>query len=181
MDLSALDDTAFSSRVAIESIKKARINLDRTVVLLRVYVGATRQDEPFRLGIAEAKDELREQGIFLEYEIFTSDYVKTSLRWTVSQLIDWLLLADVHMIPCHVHEGSIGKTDSWNMKNIQSNIRRLRFHPGVPMGKHVECAIFNQDKYLMYVKSHPLSADVLQIPLELNLLENEEHLAKIRA
>ena len=51
-------------------------------------------------------------GVTLYFEVFDSDYVKNSVKWTVSQLIDWLMESDIHLIPCHVHEESLGKSEN---------------------------------------------------------------------
>ena len=37
-------------------------------------------------------------GVTLYFEVFDSDYVKNSVKWTVSQLIDWLIESDIHLI-----------------------------------------------------------------------------------
>jgi hypothetical protein len=175
MDLSVLLEDNFDSVIAIESIKRLAVNRDRTVVLLRVFLGATRQLEPFQRGISEAKKELlHESNIRLQVEIFDQDYVKNDLKWTVTQLIDWLLAADVHLVPCHIHEGNLGKTPSWNVENIQIQARRLKFHLGLPMGKNVECAVWNGDKFELSASSQGFSAPSLKIPLKKDITRSRK-------
>ena len=154
MDLSIFLNDDFDSVLAIESIKKMAANRKRNTVLLRVFLGATRQDEAFTRAIALAKSELlQELNIYLEDEVFSQDHVKNTLRWTVSQLIDWLLAADIHLVPCHIHEGNISKTSSWNVENIRAQASRLKFHLGLPMGQHIDCAVWNGDKFELSAKT----------------------------
>jgi hypothetical protein len=172
MDLSILERTDFDSLVAIELIKAARVNLKKNTVLLRVFKGATRQDEGFSRALADAEKKLAREGITLVYEVYDQAYVKNKLKWTVTQLIDWLLAADIHLIPCHAHEGNVAKTESWNLENIRSQLSRLKYHLGVPMGKHLDCCIWNQDKWEMYQRTFPLSAPSMKIPLEPGILDS---------
>ena len=180
MDLSILERTDLDSLVAIQCIRAARVNLKRNVILLRAFKGATRQDEAFTRALSEAQCELLAENITLIYEVFDSDHVKNVLKWTVSQLVDWLLEADIHLIPCHVHEGNLAKTESWNIENIRIQLKRLKYHKGVPMGKHFDCCIWGQDKYEMYVKTYPLSAPAMKIPLEPGILASERLKLDIR-
>ena len=181
MDLTILQNTDLDSLIAIRSIKAARINRRANVVLLRVYMGATRQLEAFTRALSEATSELISQhDMVLESEVLSSDNVKNSLKWTVAQLVDWLLAADIHIVPCHPHEGSIGKTESWNVENIKAQMARLKYHAGVPMGKHVGCCSWGQDKYEMYRTTYPLCAPSMKIPLEPGVLESEELLTGIK-
>ena len=172
MDLSVFLEQDFDSVIAVRAIKNLAANRNKNVVLLRVFLGATRQEEPFKRGIAEAQSILREQNIQLQMEIFGQDYVKNEKHWTVTQLIDWLLASDVHLVPCHIHEGNLNKTPSWNVDNIMDQVRRLKYHLGLPMGKHVDCAVWNGNKFVLSESSEGFSAPSMQIPLRSGILNS---------
>ena len=55
MDLSVLLQDDMDSLLAIESLKMNRTNRTRNVAVIRTYLGAMRQEEQFKAGIAEAK------------------------------------------------------------------------------------------------------------------------------
>ena len=67
MDLSVLLQDNMDSLLAIESLKMNRTNRTRNVAVIRTYLGAMRQEEQFKAGIAEAKAFLK-HNINLEVE-----------------------------------------------------------------------------------------------------------------
>ena len=95
-------------------------------------------------GILKVFKEFSSRSYLIKIENFTNDRVKNVLRWSVSDLIDSLLAADIHIIRTHVHQGNIAQTENWNMDNILHHINRLEYHLGVPMGKYIQCPVFTQ-------------------------------------
>lgn len=72
--------------------------------------------------------------------------------WSPKQLVDWLMQADAHFIPCHPHQGVFEQL-RWNCTELALELQRLRSHRGFPTGDQLQCPIFLQDKF-EYI--HPL-------------------------
>ncbi len=53
----------------------------------------------------------------------------------------------------------------WNLPNILSNIDRLRYHLGIPMGKFITCPVFRQDKLEIYKHLDNFAAPTLGVTL----------------
>lgn len=66
--------------------------------------------------------------------------------WSPRDLVDWLLGADVHIIPCHPHQGIIYQL-RWDCDLLKTQLQRLAAHRGFPSGVNLECPIFLQDKF----------------------------------
>ena len=94
-------------------------------------------------------------------EYLDTDGVK-DLGWGLTQLIDWLLEADIHFILNHIHQGM---TDV-DCRGVNGNLHRLYHHPGFPNGENLACPIFQQDKF-NYIRSIPLeSIPTLRIEIQ---------------
>ena len=175
------DSESLFARRSLKAIRVNRHSIDSKVVILRSFVGASRQREQFEKAISQAaKELLAEHGVTLNYTIIDNNHVKNELKWSVTKLFDWLLEADIHLVPCHVHQGSLGKTSSWNMENIRSNATRLKHHLGLPMGKHVDCAVWQLDKYVIYKKTEEFSTPTMKIELEPGILSLPSKLEEIQ-
>jgi hypothetical protein len=87
-------------------------------------------------------------------------------KWTVKELVNWLLDCDIHFILTHIHQG-IREYLHWNMSELYSEILRLQAHKGFPNGEQLRCPMFTQDKYeyLKILKSVELANPTLKISL----------------
>lgn len=173
-----------ASRFARQANKAIRANIssnESKIVLLRAFVGGSRQDEQFMTSLSHAASDLsKDHGITLTYEVLNNKEVKEELKWTVTKLVDWLLASDVHLVPCHMHQGNLGKTSSWNVDNVQANSQRLKNHLGLPMGRNVDCAVWQLDKYRIYKKTEGFSTPTMMIPLQPDILCSTIELNKIK-
>jgi hypothetical protein len=174
------DPPSIFARQAIKAVKANKTNSDSKIVLLRAFVGGSRQEEHFKNALAHAATDLfKDHGITLNCEILNNDEVKWELKWNVTKLTDWLLSSDVHLIPCHIHQGNLGKTTSWNIENITANASRLRSHLGLPMGQHVDCPVWLLDKFQIYKRTEGFSTPTMRIELQPEILSSSEVLHEI--
>jgi len=170
MDLSVLNKTDIDSIIKITEIAalKKKIHLEDNIILIRVFIGGSNsvQAEDLEHAIIKVVNKCKDCfGLTIRVEKFTNDDVKNKLKWSIGDLIDALLESDIHIISSHVHQGNISKTGSWNMFNISNNINRLEYHLGIPMGNHIHCPVFRQDKMELYRYLDDLSAPTIQILL----------------
>ena len=135
-----------------------RENKDPTVVRIHAFIGAEfgEQQTPLSVALGEVKVHyLQTKGIKLTIHTLTNDYVKNILHWTCTELFTWLLSADIHLLPTHLHQGmmNLGGLEvdgTWNIPNILKNLERLRYHLGTPCGKYIDCPIMTQNKMGYY-------------------------------
>ena len=105
-------------------------------------------------------------GITVTFEKVHNDQVKYKFRWTVTQYIDVILGADIHLIPTHLHQAMVWQAgDSWTIPNITKELDRLYHHLGVPMGKYVHCPVWRQDKWKIYQFMGEFMAPTIHINL----------------
>ena len=106
-----------------------------------------------------AIDQLRKRylllGYTIQYKAFSNDDVRNVHGWNATELFTKLLSADIHLLPTHCHQGmiSLGGTavmGTWNIANILANYDRLRYHLGIPNGRHLSCPVFTQNKGMLY-------------------------------
>ena len=106
-----------------------------------------------------AIDQLRKRylllGYTIQYKAFSNDDVRNVHGWNATELFTKLLSADIHLLPTHCHQGmiSLGGTavmGTWNIANILANYDRLRYHLGIPNGRHLRCPVFTQNKGMLY-------------------------------
>jgi hypothetical protein len=169
MDLSVLNKSDVDSIIKIAEIAALRKRpLEDNYILIRIFIGGMKsvQAEVLEHAIVEVVNKCKNNfGLNIKVEKFTNDDVRNRLKWSINELIDALLESDIHIISTHVHQGNVSKTDSWNMINILSNIDRLEYHLGIPMGKHIRCPVFRQDKMELYKHLDELSAPTIEIML----------------
>ena len=123
--------------------------------LIRVFLGGKRGINvgPFLVALQIILDDVR-------VETMDTDQLKL-LGFSPSDLTDWLLESDAHLILSHVHQGIISPhvgltvcSVKWTAENLTSELMRLKDHPGFPNGLQIWCPIFLQDK-LTYIKLMP--------------------------
>jgi len=66
-----------------------------------------------------------------------------SRKGTPTDLIDWLLDSDIHIIATHVHQG----IPRWSASIVYTELQRLRNHCGFPSGDQLQCPVFTQHKF----------------------------------
>lgn len=69
-------------------------------------------------------------------------------KWSVRQLVNWLINSHMHFIVAHPHQG----TDNfgWACEDLYDELQRLRYHPGFPRLDQLRCPVFTQDKFAYY-------------------------------
>ena len=72
--------------------------------------------------------------------------------WGQTEIFEWLLECDVHIILCHMHQGV--KNVPWDCSEYMLNLLKLDFHIGIPMAENVRCSMLNQNK-IVYLFSLP--------------------------
>lgn len=157
MDLDAIYDVpVFHQLTTLPELEALRENNDPKKILIYAFLGGHRagQSDPLDVAISQARRRYHLLGYTIEYETFSNDKVRNKLKWSVTQLFTKLMSADIHLLPTHCHQGniSLGGTDTWNIPNILENYDRLRFHLGIPNGRHLTCPVFTQDKRKLYEK-----------------------------
>ena len=79
--------------------------------------------------------------------------------WSPSELVDWLLGSDVHIIGTHVHQG----IPRWNAAHVWSELQRLKGHHGFPTGDNLMCPVFTQHKFHYLCALRPFVAPTLAV------------------
>ena len=152
MDLSVLLLDDIESVLKRAEIAGLQENKDPRTVLIRIYLGSCKsaQIEVVTAASRRVISKFKLRGITVIFETFTNDHVKNTLKWSVNELIDCLLAADIHVLASHLHQGNMAKTAQWNIGNLYSQADRLRFHLGFPMGQHVHCPVLWGDLARVY-------------------------------
>lgn len=118
-------------------------NLKTKKVKLHVFQGGEFGYQSTNFIIALAKFQNSGQFSF-ETEYITCKVIKEK-RWTIRDLMDWLIDCDIHFILTHIHQGITQL--NWNMTDLYQSLLRLQAHRGFPNGLQLECPMFTQDKY----------------------------------
>ena len=166
-----------------------RENNDPKVVLIHTFIGAVfgEQQTPLSVALDHVRAHYLRSGIQLTIRILTNDYVRNKLRWTCTELFTWLLSADIHLLPTHLHQGMMGlgglEVDgTWNIPNILKNFERLKYHLGIPCGKHIDCPITTQNKmeYYRALQIVGLCAPTISVDISGESISQEDILKIIR-
>jgi len=105
-------------------------------------------------------------GISVEFKEVNNDEIKRKFKWTVPQILDVILSFDIHLIPTHFHQAMVWIAgETWTIPIIQRELDRLYYHLGVPMGKHIYCPIWRQDKIKIYQYMGAFMAPTIYIKL----------------
>jgi hypothetical protein len=123
-------------------------------ILIYAFTGGwlASQADSLEVAVGQLRKRYLLLGYTIQFEKFSNDTVRNIHGWNATQLFTKLLSADIHVLPTHCHQGmvSMGGTDSWNMSNILANYDRLRYHIGIPNGRHLSCPVFTQNKGMLY-------------------------------
>jgi hypothetical protein len=138
-------------RMVLWNIKCQRnYNLDNKRTM-NVFLGTDSgvQVNPFKA--AWTRCNVSKENWIIQY--ITVQYVNEK-GWTEKQLVDWLLESNVHFILSHVHQG-VADYLLWNMVELETQLNRLKFHPGFPNLDGLKCPVFLQNKY-DYLRNMPM-------------------------
>jgi len=153
MDFSIYESTDIKDIMGLLEIEGRRRNKDPNTVLGFLSMGGrgSRQIEMVTKAIHIVARKYAAYGIRVTFEEVNNDDIKRKFQWTVPQLIDVILSADIHLIPTHFHQAMVWiGGDTWTIPIIQRELDRLYYHLGVPMGKHIHCPVWRQDKVKIY-------------------------------
>ena len=168
MDLSIYDSADIRDVLAIVEVDGRRRNKDPNKILGFLCMGSrdSRQIELVSKAIHIVARKYAQIGIMVTFEKVHNDQVKHKFRWTITEYIDVILGANIHLIPTHLHQAMVWQAgDSWTMPNIRRELDRLYHHLGVPMGKYVHCPVWRQDKWQIYQCMSEFMAPTIQLNL----------------
>ena len=169
MDFSIFDKTDIHTKLQISQFEALRINRDNTRVLCHGYIGGAdnRHLVEVTAAMGRAVTYFRnKECITLDYNFYNNDEIKNIKKWGPTETVDHVTKADFHLWTSHFHEGNIGKTPSWNMPNILSNLDRLEYHVGNLMGVKNKCPVLRQGKKEIYeiMKDYCLPTAIINVP-----------------
>ena len=72
--------------------------------------------------------------------------------------------SDVHFIFGHIHQGLYGL--QWDVVELQNQLQRLYFHPGWPMGNHLKCPVFIQNKIVYILACKEITNPTLKVEIK---------------
>ena len=153
MDLSIYESADMRDIFSIIDMDGRRRNKDLNKVLGFLSMGSSdsRQIALVTKAINIVARIYAQLGITVTFEKANNDQVKHKFKWTVTEYVDVILGADIHLIPTHFHQAMVWLAgDSWTIPNITRELDRLYHHLGVPMGKFVYCPVWRQNKWLIY-------------------------------
>jgi hypothetical protein len=170
MDITNFDSediNVFLARVKIDALRE---NKDVKRVLIRAFLGGNNgeQSTPLKRAYINVYKIYKRQGVELVLQTFTNDLVRNKYHWSCTQLFDYLVSADIHLLPTHLHQGmlALGGSDTWNTLNILRNMERLRYHLGTPNGTYIDDSVGNQSKkYYIALEKEGLCAPTLFVDI----------------
>ena len=170
MDFSIFEKTDLHSVFQIRQFEAHRINHDENTVLCYGFSGGSDNRHLDRVigAMGRAVTYFKEaESIALEYKLYNNDEIKNINKWSPTKTVDEVTKADFHLWTTHFHEGNIGKTGSWNMPNILSNLDRLEYHTGNLMGIRNRCPILRQGKKEIYeiMSDFCLPTAIINVPM----------------
>ena len=109
-------------------------------------------------------------GIDIRVTEMDNDKVFNTHHWEPSDLINFLMEFDIHVIPTHGHQANIARGGEnrlmWTANEYIDKLNLLRYHLGYPMGKYLQCPVYLQDKilYLDALKQYCTPTIHVEIP-----------------
>lgn len=142
---------------------------NKSQVQIRVFRGAKNscQYGPFMAAIRDVlpsiEASVHPRVVVVEYADVES---VCSKKWSMENLIDWLLESHIHMIITHIHQGFRSHQVELDMQNVESQLKRLKFHNGFPNGDQLKCPVFTQNKikYLHLLSNKVNETFVIDLP-----------------
>jgi len=156
-----------------------------SVVTMIIFIGAkgAQQERVLRVAMALLQKKLyKEKQIVLEIEYLNQDKVKNINKWDPEAFTDYLLSFDIHICPTHPHQGNVGKTPAWNIRNIYRHVERWMYHLGFFNSRYCRCPVLTQNKrgYLEPLPEICLPSLFIDIPAIPGALSNH-NIAEIEA
>lgn len=120
-------------------------------LLTRVYEGGDHNSNHQRVAFTAAWAN-HELSNISDIQFLSHKQVKEN-NWRQDEIFKWLLVSDIHIILCHIHQGEkFG--GAWDCSEYILNLLSLEFHLGIPMGEYLRCPIFTQNR-ISYIYSLP--------------------------
>jgi hypothetical protein len=149
MDFDFLLQEDTESRFYLEMMERLRSSRGGSIVTLIVFVGAkaARQFERCKVALQKLKKDLwKNRQIDLQIKYLDQDEVKNISKWGPEELTDYMLTFDIHICLTHPHQGNVGKSEYWNVRNIYRHVDRWSYHLGFFSGKYCRCPVLTQNK-----------------------------------
>lgn len=153
MDLELLKSGDWESVLSLAEVEAHKINNQKNVVTICIFIGGedARQKPMVTKAIDKVKLYFRKQNIAIIDNVVDLKYVFETRHFTPNHLFDYILGHDIHVIPTHGHQNTIGRGmngDYWTANEYVNQLLRLTYHLGYPNGKYLECPVYQQDKVL---------------------------------
>ena len=154
MDLSVYDRIDIPSRIQLERLSSIKINQNRAPneVKIAILYGAknARQSQAVLHAVNLAKKYFFDNyEVKLDTDDIINDDIFNEHHWKPWDLFKHITKSDIHIIPTHGHQGTIGRGlngDAWTVHAYFHAMSLLECHLGYPMGKYLSCPVFTQDK-----------------------------------
>jgi hypothetical protein len=141
------------------------------IPIVRIYAGGRNgfQYRAISTSISQLKRDFDCQGLGLNFnhEVKYNNDVR-KLKWKPSDLVDWLLSGDMHIVCTHMHQG----LPHWNVADVLEALKRLKDHNGFPMGNSLTCPVFLQHKF-DYLASLPKFMTCPTLPMKFGRLSSD--------
>ena len=138
------------------------------IPIVRIYAGGRNgiQYRAISTSISQLKRDFDCQGLGHDFnhEVKYNDDVR-KLKWNPSDLVDWLLSGDIHIVCTHMHQG----LPHWRVADVLDALKRLKDHNGFPMGNSLTCPVFLQHKF-DYLASLPKFMTCPTLPIKFGRL-----------
>jgi len=149
IDIYTRSDVEAISQITIS--KGLRQNRKSDIVTVGVFLGGkdSRQGRIVKAAAANVKAHYLNRNIDVQFEFLNNDEVINKRKWSPQELFTYLRRKDIHVIPTHGHQSNIARGSvgyHWTAAGYIRNLKMLKFHLGYPMGKYINCPVFQQDK-----------------------------------
>lgn len=154
----------------IESMNKSPVKRSNFISIKVVHGGdRSPQYEIFKVAFASFKMSFN-KNVDIQIEYLGPKEIGER-RWNPTQLVDWLLECDIHIILTHLNQGRLSHSLIWCMRDLLKQMGRLHYHLGFPNAQQLLCDVFTQNKgaYILKLNNEALSIPTLVIDL------NEKH------
>lgn len=133
------------------------------MIRIRIYTG-TLEDSPFHVALSNT-------GVYQDsrfsVEKISNSQIRKMIEWTHPKfLVDWLLNSDMHIISCPgLYHGTLVSGIEWDVRDVSTEIDRLKTHKGFPENDELDDAIFRGDKYSYLDAVHSKCLPIFKILL----------------
>jgi hypothetical protein len=184
MDLSIYDNTDDASVFQRMNAEVYVENNDYSaVVTINIAAGPrnSRQLSAFHSALSSVVGKFARRGILITFSECDNDSIRTVHKFSPSQLIDWLLSANIHICVAPFHIGLLGGTNrTWTVENLFNNIKRLEYHVGIPNGKFATDPVMWDHKAKIHTLLNEYCAPTRFIELIDGATDNAQVLANIQ-